>query len=346
MAAAFTMVDALRRAGAQPTRACAASGGHASQRAREPVPRQGRDGADGPERLLPGRAHADAALPRRQVAPGRRPRQRPLSDSLEIRTLTDGGQQRRRRREADPGLPGGGSASSTSRSTTSTSRPRPRSSSAVRSRPRQRAASRSGWPTTPTIRARSRCRRRRSRTSRISSLGVPTRPIAGIPDLMHHKYVVRDGEPRSGPGSTNWTDDSWTREENVIADRRLARARARLHARLRAALVDGNRRATAATSSRDPVRVDGIEVRPWFCARLRRRALAPDRKGDRPREASRAHLLAGDHRRAGARDARPGDRRRQGRRRGRRRPDADRGGASTSGASTGVASWKLPLLRR
>ena len=50
----------------------------------------------------------------------------------------------------------------------------------------------------------------------ISSLGVPHRPIAGIPDLMHHKYVVRDGET-IWTGSANWTDDSWSRQENVIA---------------------------------------------------------------------------------------------------------------------------------
>ena len=49
----------------------------------------------------------------------------------------------------------------------------------------------------------------------ISSLGVPHRPIAGIPDLMHHKYAVRDGEA-VWTGSANWTDDSWTRQENVI----------------------------------------------------------------------------------------------------------------------------------
>jgi len=49
----------------------------------------------------------------------------------------------------------------------------------------------------------------------ITSLGVPNRPIAGIPDLMHHKYVVRDGES-VWTGSTNWTDDSWSRQENVI----------------------------------------------------------------------------------------------------------------------------------
>jgi phosphatidylserine/phosphatidylglycerophosphate/cardiolipin synthase-like enzyme len=49
----------------------------------------------------------------------------------------------------------------------------------------------------------------------IDSLEVPTRPIPGIPDLMHHKYVVRDGET-VWTGSTNWTDDSWTRCENII----------------------------------------------------------------------------------------------------------------------------------
>jgi phosphatidylserine/phosphatidylglycerophosphate/cardiolipin synthase-like enzyme len=49
----------------------------------------------------------------------------------------------------------------------------------------------------------------------IATLGVPSKPIAGIPDLMHHKYVVRDGASVL-TGSTNWTDDSWTREENVL----------------------------------------------------------------------------------------------------------------------------------
>ncbi len=49
--------------------------------------------------------------------------------------------------------------------------------------------------------------------------GVESRAISGIPDLMHHKYVVRDaGSPDAlvWTGSTNWTTDSWTREENVI----------------------------------------------------------------------------------------------------------------------------------
>jgi phosphatidylserine/phosphatidylglycerophosphate/cardiolipin synthase-like enzyme len=44
---------------------------------------------------------------------------------------------------------------------------------------------------------------------------VPSEPIPGVPDLMHHKYVVRDGQT-VWTGSTNWTGDAWTRMENLI----------------------------------------------------------------------------------------------------------------------------------
>lgn len=50
----------------------------------------------------------------------------------------------------------------------------------------------------------------------IASLGVPARAIAGVPDLMHHKYVVRDGRS-VWTGSMNWTDDSFSIQENVLA---------------------------------------------------------------------------------------------------------------------------------
>jgi phosphatidylserine/phosphatidylglycerophosphate/cardiolipin synthase-like enzyme len=50
----------------------------------------------------------------------------------------------------------------------------------------------------------------------IATLPVDGKAIAGIPDLMHHKYVIRDGEV-VWTGSMNWTDDSWSRQENVIA---------------------------------------------------------------------------------------------------------------------------------
>jgi phosphatidylserine/phosphatidylglycerophosphate/cardiolipin synthase-like enzyme len=49
----------------------------------------------------------------------------------------------------------------------------------------------------------------------IASLPVDGKAIAGIPDLMHHKYVVRDGAD-VWTGSLNWTDDSWSRQENVV----------------------------------------------------------------------------------------------------------------------------------
>jgi phosphatidylserine/phosphatidylglycerophosphate/cardiolipin synthase-like enzyme len=49
----------------------------------------------------------------------------------------------------------------------------------------------------------------------IEALPFPTCGIPGIPDLMHHKYVVRDGQS-VWTGSANWTTDSWTLQENVI----------------------------------------------------------------------------------------------------------------------------------
>ncbi len=66
----------------------------------------------------------------------------------------------------------------------------------------------------------------------IQSLGYPFRRIGG-PKLMHHKYIVRDAAgdaPRVWTGSTNWTDDAWTLQENnivVLASRDLAAAYAR-----------------------------------------------------------------------------------------------------------------------
>jgi phosphatidylserine/phosphatidylglycerophosphate/cardiolipin synthase-like enzyme len=49
----------------------------------------------------------------------------------------------------------------------------------------------------------------------LKAAGVQVRPVPGVPDLMHHKYAVRDGAWVL-TGSTNWTNDSWNREENVM----------------------------------------------------------------------------------------------------------------------------------
>lgn len=49
----------------------------------------------------------------------------------------------------------------------------------------------------------------------LHELPIEDRAVPGIPDLMHHKYMVRDGAS-VWTGSANWTTDSWTREENVV----------------------------------------------------------------------------------------------------------------------------------
>jgi phosphatidylserine/phosphatidylglycerophosphate/cardiolipin synthase-like enzyme len=97
----------------------------------------------------------------------------------------------------------------------------------------------------------------------IETLPVATRAIPGEPDLMHHKYVVRDGEAVL-TGSTNWTLDSWERQENVlltVADIGVATAyRADFDDLWALRHVDG--------SGADPLRtfgVGGVSVRPWFC---------------------------------------------------------------------------------
>lgn len=49
----------------------------------------------------------------------------------------------------------------------------------------------------------------------LARLPIETKPIKGIPDLMHHKYMVRD-EKAVWTGSSNWSVYSWTRQENVL----------------------------------------------------------------------------------------------------------------------------------
>jgi phosphatidylserine/phosphatidylglycerophosphate/cardiolipin synthase-like enzyme len=97
----------------------------------------------------------------------------------------------------------------------------------------------------------------------IEALPIPTRGVAGIPDLMHHKFVVRDGEA-VWTGSTNWTDDSWSRQENVIVtveSREIAYAYTLAFGQLwDGGVVEG----TGAVEPR-PETVDGARVRAWFC---------------------------------------------------------------------------------
>jgi len=96
----------------------------------------------------------------------------------------------------------------------------------------------------------------------IAALEVPARAIAGVPDLMHHKFVVRDSET-VWTGSTNWTDDSWSRQENVVvtvASPELAHA---FSLDFNELWRDGDVERSGFVEPR-PVAVDGVRVRPWF----------------------------------------------------------------------------------
>jgi phosphatidylserine/phosphatidylglycerophosphate/cardiolipin synthase-like enzyme len=96
----------------------------------------------------------------------------------------------------------------------------------------------------------------------IASFGVPAKAIAGVPDLMHHKFVVRDGET-VWTGSMNWTDDSFSRQENVVAIARSAQLAARFAENFDELWNTG---AVEQSGWVDPapVSVGDDQVRPWF----------------------------------------------------------------------------------
>ncbi|MDX6516742.1 MAG: hypothetical protein QOH73_2408 [Gaiellaceae bacterium] len=99
----------------------------------------------------------------------------------------------------------------------------------------------------------------------IDQIPVPTRAVPGVPDLMHHKYVIRD-RASVLTGSTNWTDDSWTREENLIVTVDSPELAERY-------LTDfeqlWTRRDVEKSGKVDssPISVGGTLVRPWFTPR-------------------------------------------------------------------------------
>jgi phosphatidylserine/phosphatidylglycerophosphate/cardiolipin synthase-like enzyme len=96
----------------------------------------------------------------------------------------------------------------------------------------------------------------------IASLGVPARAVAGVPDLMHHKYVVRDQEEVLS-GSTNWTDDSWSRQENVVVTVSSAALGRAFALNFEELWRDGDVEHSGFVEPR-PVHVAGVRVRPWF----------------------------------------------------------------------------------
>ncbi len=87
----------------------------------------------------------------------------------------------------------------------------------------------------------------------------PTAAIPGVPDLMHHKYVVRDAAS-VWTGSTNWTADSWTREENVAVTVDSPAVAARYREDFEQLWTT---RTVARSGKVDTSPVDGM--RAWFC---------------------------------------------------------------------------------
>ncbi|MHB8588605.1 MAG: phospholipase D-like domain-containing protein [Candidatus Dormibacteraceae bacterium] len=103
---------------------------------------------------------------------------------------------------------------------------------------------------------------------RLRAIGAQIKPVSGVPDLMHHKYVVRDAGTAPASvltGSTNWTNDSWNREENVmvtLASAEIASAyRANFEELWQKPIVATSGRISAGWSSLP----DGTELRPYFC---------------------------------------------------------------------------------
>jgi phosphatidylserine/phosphatidylglycerophosphate/cardiolipin synthase-like enzyme len=96
----------------------------------------------------------------------------------------------------------------------------------------------------------------------VEELPFETVGIPGVPSLMHHKFVVRDGKS-TWTGSTNWTDDSWTREENVIAvvDSRGVAIRYEQDFGQLWHTRDVEKSGRVAS---DPIDVGSVSVRTWF----------------------------------------------------------------------------------
>jgi phosphatidylserine/phosphatidylglycerophosphate/cardiolipin synthase-like enzyme len=98
--------------------------------------------------------------------------------------------------------------------------------------------------------------------SLVESLPFETAAVPGWPDLMHHKYVVRDREA-VWTGSTNWTDDSWSREENVIVIVESNGVAIRFQDDFAQLWAKREVQPTGRVPS-DPIRVGDAEVGTWF----------------------------------------------------------------------------------
>jgi phosphatidylserine/phosphatidylglycerophosphate/cardiolipin synthase-like enzyme len=99
----------------------------------------------------------------------------------------------------------------------------------------------------------------------VESLPFETAGVPGWPDLMHHKYVVRDRDA-VWTGSANWTEDSWSREENVIVVVESSGVAIRFQEDF-AQLWKKREVAASGRVPTDPIRVGDARVRTWFSPR-------------------------------------------------------------------------------
>lgn len=118
----------------------------------------------------------------------------------------------------------------------------------------------------------------------VEELPFPTAAVPGWPDLMHHKYVIRD-RASVWTGSTNWTDDSWSREENVIVTAKSKPLAARYEEDFEQLWTkrDVEKSGRVDTSAVD---VGGVPVRPWFSPK----------RGEKLAQEIATQLGAADHR--------------------------------------------------
>jgi phosphatidylserine/phosphatidylglycerophosphate/cardiolipin synthase-like enzyme len=96
----------------------------------------------------------------------------------------------------------------------------------------------------------------------LAELPIDARPVPGIPDLMHHKYVVRDAEA-VWAGSANWTIDSWTRQENVLAIIESEEIAGRFRQNFEELWADQQVDRSGKVEP-EPADVGGVQVTAWF----------------------------------------------------------------------------------
>ncbi|MCB0831062.1 MAG: hypothetical protein KDB64_09070, partial [Solirubrobacterales bacterium] len=96
----------------------------------------------------------------------------------------------------------------------------------------------------------------------LAKLPIETKPVSGIPDLMHHKYMVRD-EAAVWTGSANWSVYSWTRQENVLAVIEQGEV-AREYLENFEVLWETGKVELSGHGDPNPIRVGDATVRVWF----------------------------------------------------------------------------------